>query len=234
LTALGVFVALVLAVVAAGGPGATRAAADRNCDDFQSQAQAQHYFEQRGGPAEDPDGLDADGNGIACESLPCPCAGPSHPGGQTGPAVKAVVDHVADGDTISVRLHGRDQEVRLIGIDTPESVRPGVPVECGAIAASNAMKHMLSPGDRVRLVADPSQDRRDQYGRLLRYVERGGRDVGERQVAKGNANVYVFDNPFARLSVYNAAEERARDANRGVWGRCDGDFHAPATPAARI
>ena len=80
----------------------------------------------------------------------------------------------------------------------------------------------------MRLVADRSQDSRDQYGRLLRYVERGGRDVGRRQVGKGNANVYVFDEPFARLNAYNAAGRRAREADRGVWSQCSGDFHAPA------
>ena len=116
-------------------------AADHNCDDFNTQGEAQEYFESQGGPQQDPDQLDADGNGLACESLPCPCAGPSPGGGGgEGRKIKAVVDHVADCDTIAVRLHGKTVEVRLIGIDTPETVRPGVPVECGGVAASKAMK----------------------------------------------------------------------------------------------
>lgn len=206
-------------------------AADHNCDDFSTQAEAQEYFESHGGPQQDPDGLDADGNGLACESLPCPCAG-SSPGGGGGEGrkIKAVVDHVADGDTIAVRLHGKTVEVRLIGIDTPETVRPGVPVECGGVAASKAMKRQLKPGDRVALVRDPSQDRRDAYGRRLAYVEEHGRDVGKRQVGRGHANVYIYDDAFARLSSYNGAEDRARQANRGVWGECGGDFHTPAAP----
>jgi endonuclease YncB( thermonuclease family) len=79
----------------------------------------------------------------------------------------AVLDHVADGDTIAVRIGGRDKSVRLIGIDTPE-VYFGV--ECGGPQASASMKRMLEIGDRVRLIRDRSQDNRDRYDRLLRYV----------------------------------------------------------------
>lgn len=236
------FAALVCALILLAGVGPVASAqrhdsaapagarvADQNCDDFSTQGEAQGYFESQGGPQRDPDQLDADGNGLACESLPCPCDGPSPGGGGgEGRKIKAVVDHVADGDTIAVRLHGNIAEVRLIGIDTPETVRPGVPVECGGVAASKAMKRQLKPGDRVALVRDPSQDRRDAYGRRLGYVEEQGRDVGKRQVARGHANVYIYDDAFARLGSYNAAEERARQANRGVWGQCGGDFHTPA------
>jgi hypothetical protein len=91
----------------------------------------------------------------------------------------AVVDHVADGDTIQVAIRGREEDVRFIGIDTPE-VYGGV--ECGGREASASMKRMLKPGDRVRLVRDRSQDNRDYYGRLLRYVELRGRDLGRKQI----------------------------------------------------
>ena len=134
-------------------------------------------------------------------------------------ARSAVVDHVADGDTIQVEIGNREEDVRFIGIDTPE-VYGGV--ECGGRPASASMKRMLKPGDRVTLVRDRSQDNRDYYGRLLRYVELDGRDLGRKQVRKGWAVVYVFDDPFARLDSYRRAERKARDADRGAWGRCGG------------
>ena len=139
---------------------------------------------------------------------------------------KAIVDHVADGDTIAVSIKSREYDVRLIGIDTLEVYGVTSP-ECGGPAASRAMKRMLEAGDRVKLFSDPSQSNRDQYGRLLRYVEERGRDVGKRQVAKGHANVYIFGDPFQRLTGYQRAEERARQRDRGVWSAYGGDFHSP-------
>ena len=137
---------------------------------------------------------------------------------------RAIVTGIADGDTIEVRVGGRSEGIRLIGIDTPE-VYFGA--ECGGHAASRSVGHMLDVGDRVSLTRDRSQDNRDVYDRLLRYVERRGRDVGRRQVRKGWARPYVHEAPFGRLPSYRAARDRARARHRGVWGRCGGDFHDP-------
>jgi len=131
----------------------------------------------------------------------------------------AVVDHVADGDTIAVRIGGHDEDVRFIGIDTPE-VYFGV--ECAGPEASASMKRMLEPGDRVGLIRDRSQANRDRYGRLLRYVESRGRDLGRKQVRKGWASVYVYDNVFHRLSSYRRAAKKARHGDRGAWQLCGG------------
>jgi endonuclease YncB( thermonuclease family) len=89
------------------------------------------------------------------------------------------------------------------------------------------MQHLHKPGDRVGLIRDRSQDNRDRYGRLLRYVEQNGRDVGHAQLRRGWASVYVFERPFARVHSYRRARDRARHADRGVWKRCGGDFHEP-------
>jgi endonuclease YncB( thermonuclease family) len=113
--------------------------------------------------------------------------------------------------------------VRLIGIDTPE-VYGGR--ECGGRQASKSMNRLLDRRDRVRLVKDFGQDRRDRYGRLLRYVERRHHDVGKRQIARGWAKVYVYGgNPFKRVRKYRRAKRGARNHHRGVWGRCNGHFH---------
>jgi endonuclease YncB( thermonuclease family) len=224
LAALGGALAVVLLTLAMSSPRAT-SFSDRDCSDFSSQKQAQRFFEKKG-PG-DPHRLDGDGDGVACESLPCPCAKPGGGGGggKGGSAKKARgarVVSVTDGDTVKVQIKRRQRDVRLIGIDTPE-VYGGV--ECGGRQASRSMRRMLDRGDRVRLVRDRSQDARDRYGRLLRYVQRRGRDVGKRQVRKGWARPYVYERPFKRLGKYRRANKKAKRSDRGVWGRCGGDFH---------
>jgi micrococcal nuclease len=129
------------------------------------------------------------------------------------------VTRVVDGDTLHVRVDGRDETVRLIGIDTPELHRPGTPVQCGAQAATHVMEQ-LADGQRVELVDDPSQDDRDRYGRRLAYAvtEGGDVDLGEAMLRRGWAEVYVFDKPFERLGRYR--EAAAAGAHRGVAARC--------------
>lgn len=212
----------------------TSARADLDCSDFATQAAAQRYFIVRGGPRSDPDRLDADGDGVACESNPCPCStatgpsspppGPQQPPQPQQPPLKvdrAVVIKVIDGDTVDVRLRaGSKVRVRLLGIDTPE-VFGGR--ECGGAAASRNAKRMLPRGTPVILTSDRSQDLKDRFGRLLRYVQKAGNrvDVGRVQVHKGHAEVYVFNNnPFKKVNKYRAEERSARRAKRGLWGAC--------------
>ncbi|MGH8966429.1 MAG: thermonuclease family protein, partial [Actinomycetes bacterium] len=110
--------------------------------------------------------------------------------------------------------------VRLIGIDTPE-VYGGV--ECGGRKASRSLKRMLPRGTRVRLVSDPTQDRVDRYGRLLRYVTKvkTGRDVNRAQVWRGHATVYVYNgDPFKRVRGYRKAQRQANTHDRGIWDLC--------------
>lgn len=133
---------------------------------------------------------------------------------------------VVDGDTIRVRIGARTERVRLIGIDTPELQHFGDPEQCGAAAATRALRRLaFTPAGRgrsVRLIADPTQDRRDRYDRLLAYAEvLGGPDLGEAQLRAGWARVYVYGGaPFQRVKAYRAAEREARDAGRGAWSRC--------------
>jgi endonuclease YncB( thermonuclease family) len=217
------------------------AAADRDCSDFSTQAEAQRYFVSHGGsPSNDVDRLDADHDGVACESLPCPCS--TERGGSGGGGSKPIpharrlgarIMRAVDGDTITARLRRgrRILDVRLIGIDTPETHRPGTPVQCGGRRASRSM-HLLADGRGVSLVTDPSQDRFDRYGRLLAYaIRRGGLDLNLAQVRRGWAHVYVYGGtPFRRLSRYRRAQRSARRSRRGVWGICRGRFHTPARP----
>lgn len=137
------------------------------------------------------------------------------------------VIRVVDGDTLLVRLGGGERYVRLVGIDSPESVRPGVEPECGSEAASDSMKRLAVEGSRVSLIADPTQERVDRYGRLLRYAEIDGTDVAAAQLRRGWAEPYVYDDvAFQRLGRYERASERAASNGAGVWGGCGGDFHS--------
>lgn len=223
----------ICTLVAVAAPGTARAdhGTDRNCTDFETQADAQGHLDAHPG---DPDGLDSDKDGVACERNPCPCAGPA-PESQSSPArwprrYRGRVLGVVDGDTLKVRLRdGRPRTVRLLGIDTPELARAGEPAECGGRAAKRRMKRLVRRGKRrVRLRTDPSQAREDAYGRLLAYVHRrrSGRDLGKAMLRSGWAAVYVFGGvPFQRVNGYERAAERAERRGRGVHRRCGGEFH---------
>src|SRR4051812_2411578 len=150
--------------------------------------------------------------------------GNGHPG-----ATSARVVRVVDGDTIRVATGGGEEDVRMLGIDTPETHRPGVPIECGGPQASRHLAALLPAGTAVALERDPGQDRVDRYGRLLAYVRLAdGRLAEDAQVASGWATVYVFEGrPVSRDSELRRAMRAARAAGRGVWGSCGGDFHSP-------
>lgn len=214
--------ALVAAVLGLVGGSPASATTDRDCSDFDTQAQAQSFF-LNNSPSTDPHRLDSDGDRIACETLPCPCSTNTGggKGGDTGTVLRQPgrVVHVVDGDTIDVRLasNGVVKRVRMIGIDTPERGR------CGYAAATRSQVRLTPVGTRVVLLSDPSQSLRDRYGRLLRYVVRSSdaRDVNKAQLAKGMARVYVVSgDPFRRLSGYRAAQYAARTHDRGLWASC--------------
>jgi micrococcal nuclease len=133
--------------------------------------------------------------------------------------VQAEVTRIVDGDTIHVDLDGTDETVRYIGVDTPESVKPGTPVECFAKKAS-AFNARLVEGEDVKLRFDV--ERRDRYGRLLAYVYRAGDGlfVNAELVRRGYARTLTvppnvrFAERFARL------QREAREARRGLWRAC--------------
>lgn len=132
-----------------------------------------------------------------------------------------VID-VVDGDTVTVAYRGSEVSVRVIGIDTPETVHPSVPVECGGPQASATAKRLLT-GKKVRLVFDPSQGRTDYYGRTLAYLETPGLgDFGLTMIRQGHAAEYTYDSAYARQSRYMAAQSVAQAHARGVWNRCGG------------
>jgi micrococcal nuclease len=137
------------------------------------------------------------------------------------PGFYAVVE-VADGDTFSVRIAGKVEIIRLIGIDTPETRDPRTTVQCFGVAASDFSKHLLT-GKTVRLEADPGSDDRDRYHRLLRYAYLpDGTFVNQTLVEQGYAFAYTLF-PNSKLEETRAWERSARENNRGLWAGCKVD-----------
>ncbi|HET7367570.1 MAG TPA: thermonuclease family protein [Gaiella sp.] len=141
------------------------------------------------------------------------------------PTAVARVARVIDGDTI-VLANGA--HVRLLQIDTPE---PGTS-ECYSRAAGRDLRRMLPAGSVVTLETDPALDRVDRYGRLLRYVHRGGSNVNLALVQDGSATVWFFDGDRGRYaSALLVAARSARHARRGLWGACPHAIWDPFGPA---
>lgn len=136
------------------------------------------------------------------------------------PEANAVVERVVDGDTIEVNIAGREETVRLIGIDTPETKKPDTPVECFGPEASARLAELLPEGTPVRLERDI--DARDRYGRLLAYVYREPDDlfVNVVLVDEGLARPYPFAPNTTHAARFAAAADVARSNGVGLWSAC--------------
>jgi len=148
--------------------------------------------------------------------------------------VRARITNVVDGDTVDVLIDGREERLRLIGIDTPETVRPDHPVECFGREASAFARELLN-GQDVLLEDDPGQDNRDRFGRLLRYVWLpDGRLVNYEMIVQGYAFEYTYNRPYTYQAPFRAAQQAAREAQTGLWSpsTCNGERQPPerATP----
>jgi micrococcal nuclease len=134
-----------------------------------------------------------------------------------GRSLRAEVSRVIDGDTIEVRVPGGEEEVRYIGIDTPETVKPGEPVQCFGPQSSVANKRLVE-GRPVRLVFD--RERRDVYGRLLAYVYADGRFVNAALVRGGYARTLTIAPNVANAGLFHRLARAAGRTGRGLWRVC--------------
>jgi micrococcal nuclease len=144
------------------------------------------------------------------------------PGGHSAEPGLATVVHPVDGDTVVVQVDGREASVRLIGIDTPESVAQDRPVECFGPEAKARLAELLPEGTVVRLERDV--EARDRYDRLLAYVtrEEDGVLVNLLLVEEGFAEAQAYPPNTARQAQLEAAQTQARAAGRGLWPTCGG------------
>jgi micrococcal nuclease len=138
-------------------------------------------------------------------------------GGEPPPSADAYVRRAVDGDTIEVLLDGKREDVRYIGVDTPETVKPDTPVQCFGPRAHRFNARLVTHR-RVHLVF--GVERRDVYGRLLAYVYLGDRFVNAELARRGLARTLTIppNDRFARR--FKRLETAASRAGRGLWGAC--------------
>lgn len=151
---------------------------------------------------------------------------------QTPNATLYSVTQVVDGDTIKVLMDNQTETIRLIGLDTPETVDPRKTVQCFGQEASAKAKELLT-GKNVVLEADSTQGERDKYGRLLRYAFlEDGTLFNKLMISEGYAHEYTYNsNPYKYQADFQAAEKEARENGRGLWNAntCAGNTTQAAT-----
>ncbi len=164
-------------------------------------------------------------------AVQAPATWAQEPGGYE----EAVVARIVDGDTIEVSITGRREgpgagsarvggryDVRLLGIDTPESVKPNAPVECFSKEAAAALAAFIG-GERVRLVKDVEDT--DGFDRLLRYVYLGEEMANSRLVVNGYAFAYTYPPNVRHAELFVQLQREARDNGHGLWApeACGGE-----------
>lgn len=145
---------------------------------------------------------------VACDVQPAGVGG--------SPPREGRVTHVTDGDTIRIG----EERIRLIGVDTPETRRPGTPVQCfGRQATAFTTRFVL--GRRVRLELDA--EHRDRYGRLLAYVRRSddGAFLNAALVERGYAQVLTVPPNVRHAARFLTLQRRARQRGSGLWSGCE-------------
>lgn len=138
---------------------------------------------------------------------------------EAGVSTTVYIQRVIDGDTIVTRKGVR---IRLIGVDTPETVYPGRPIECfGPEASAFTERHL--EGDRVGLEYDI--DRKDRYGRTLAYIhdkDFPGRIFQWSIIRRGFGLAKHYAPNYKYRALLDEAQRRAASENRGLWGKCGG------------
>ena len=138
-------------------------------------------------------------------------------GDEQATSSEARVSRVVDGDTVEVLIDGEEEDLRYIGIDTPESVKPDTPVECYALQASHFNEDLVE-GETVRLEYDSEQ--RDVYGRLLAYVYLEDTFVNAELVRQGYATTLTIPPNTRFAELFARLQRDAQEKDRGLWGRC--------------
>jgi len=128
--------------------------------------------------------------------------------------IQTTVTRVVDGDTVIINS---GEKVRLIGLNTPETVDPRKSVECFGEEASDEAKKILT-GQSVQLETDPSQDKYDKYGRLLAYVFLSdGTNFNRQMIENGYGYEYTYHLPYKYQKEFKQAEKEAREKKKGLW-----------------
>ena len=140
-----------------------------------------------------------------------------------------------DGDTIHISYNGKDEKVRFIGLDTPETKDPRKPIQCFGREATAKMTE-FAENKNIRLEFDKTQGERDKYGRLLAFVySEDNKNLAYEMIRQGYGNEYTYNsNPYKYQSEFKEAARKAREENKGLWAEntCAGDATKPADSPA--
>lgn len=143
---------------------------------------------------------------------------------EAGKFIPARVVKVTDGDTIQVEIEGRTEKVRLIGVDTPETVHPTKKVEAIGPEASAYTKQLL--GRNLWLELDVGE--RDKYGRLLAYVwlekpeainidEISEKMFNGKLLAEGYGRLMTIQPNVRYVAYFTKIQTQARENQKGIW-----------------
>ena len=142
---------------------------------------------------------------------------------------------VMDGDTIHISYNGKDEKVRFVGLDTPETKDPRKPIQCFGREATAKMTE-LAENKKVRLEFDKTQGERDKYGRILAFVYgEDNKNLAYEMIRQGYGNEYTYNsNPYKYQNEFKEAARKAREENKGLWAEstCAGDATKPADSPA--
>lgn len=128
-----------------------------------------------------------------------------------------------DGDTFGILMNGKEEKIRLIGVDTPETHHPDIAAQCFGEKASNFTKELVG-SQRIRLEADPMGTNRDRYDRLLRYAYLpDGRLVNAEIIKQGYGFAYTSF-PFTKIDEFKSYQDTAQAAKIGLWVDCRSNF----------
>jgi len=132
---------------------------------------------------------------------------------ENGTVVRAV-----DGDTIEVFQNNKLEKVRLIGVNTPETVDPRKDVQCYGLEASLFLKKEIE-GKKVVLENDPTQQDKDTYGRSLRYVFLDGKNINQKIIEEGYGFEYTYKVPYKFQKEFKKSEDEAKAGSKGLWNK---------------
>ncbi|MFA6432261.1 MAG: thermonuclease family protein [Candidatus Paceibacterota bacterium] len=133
--------------------------------------------------------------------------------------IEYLVAYVVDGDTFKAKIGRKTITVRMLGINTPETVDPRKPAECYGHEASEETRSLLV-GHTVRLKANPNREKKDRYGRYLLYVYQGDLFVNKYLVQDGFAREYTYGKAYSFQDEFKKVEGEARAEKKGLWAVC--------------
>jgi micrococcal nuclease len=134
---------------------------------------------------------------------------------------------VTDGDTIKVSISGRRFDIRLIGINTPETVHPTKPIECFGPESSDFAKELLG-GSSVYLEYDKTQAPFDRWDRVIAHVWTEDKELyASEAIANGFGVEYTYDADYKYKDIYLQDQSKAEKSSIGLWGSCSNQRQKP-------